>query len=321
MAPGSKFTGTGSQPDLSKLSEELSEAQVTYRKRKQPPGPECVCSDEIKLMRNDLSRMTSLLENNTSQNKQMMDKMNESIIAVKSEMADLRASQEQTRSLITSNVADISAQIQDIKSTSAKIGSEHGNMKNQLSQIETKISKIEDKIKSLETEYKKFKLSPQSTETNQLCVNEQIIRELQDRKKRENNIIIVGILEQSSISTRERILKDESDVLNITSKVSENIPKPIKVFRVGKYNAGKTRRIKVCYDKPETAMLLLRNKEKLPDSIKIFSDQTPAQQKYFLAIRDELTRRTESGETDLTIKYINGVPSITKQESKNSNHQ
>lgn len=246
----------------------------------------------------------------------MMEKMNESIIAVKSEMADLKISHELTRSSIASDVAIVSAQIQDIKSTMTKITSEHGQMKSQISEIETKVSNSEDKIKMLETDYNEWKLSPQSTKTNELCVNEQIIRELQDRKKRQNNIIIVGIPEQSSTITQERIHQDEADFLNITSKLSENIPNPNKVYRIGKYNAGKTRRIKVCYDKPEPVMQLLRNKEKLPDGIKIFSDQTPAQQKYFLAIRDELTRRIESGERDLTIKYINGVPTIIKQESK-----
>lgn len=51
------IAGTGSQPDLSKLSEELNEAQITYRKRKQPSAPDCECSGEIKLMRNDFSRI------------------------------------------------------------------------------------------------------------------------------------------------------------------------------------------------------------------------------------------------------------------------
>ncbi|KAJ8712119.1 hypothetical protein PYW07_017322 [Mythimna separata] len=312
---------TRSQPDLSKLNEELSEAQITYRKRKQPFVTECACSDEVKLMRNDLSRITSLLENYTSQNTQIINRMNETIISVKNEMTELKVSHEQIKSLVTSNAADISAQIQDIKSTTAIIASDHGNMKSQISQIEIKVTNSEDKIKMLETDYRKLKLSTQTTQTSQLSANEQIIREVQDRKKRENNIIIVGIPEQTSIDTQERILRDESDVLNITSKVSATIPKPNKIFRIGKYKAGSTRRIKVCYDAPESPMLLLRNKEKIPENIKIYSDQTPAQHKYFLAIKEELRQRAESGESDLTIKYINGVPTIIKQASKNFNDQ
>lgn len=314
------ITGAGSQPDLSKLSEELNEAQITYRKRKQPFEHECVCSDEIKLMRNDLSHVSLLLEKYIDSNAQLMIQMNASIVEVKSELADLKVSHEQTKSLITTNAADISSKIQDIQSTTTKLASEHSNIRSQITQVETKISNSQDKIQRLETDFKQLKLGPLPA-TSQPCVNEQIFSEIQDRNKRRNNVIIAGILEQTTTNGQERISKDESDVLRITACISENIPKPNKIYRIGKYNAGKNRRIKACYDNPEPAMLLLRNKGKLPENIKIYSDLTPAQQKYFQTIKEELTSRTKNGESDLTIKYVNGAPSIVKQTPKNSNNQ
>lgn len=319
--PTTYVTGAGSHPDLSKLNEELSEAQITYRKRKHPLEHECLCSDDIKQMKNDLSRVSSLLEKYIVSNAEMINQMNASITEVKSEMASLRASHEQTKNIITSNVADISSQIQDMKSTALNITSEHGNIKNQLTQVELKISNTEDKIKKLENNLIDLKLSPLSTEiqTNQLSVNEQIIHEVQERNKRQNNIIVIGIPEQNAQNSQERIRKDESAVLEITSKIT--VVKPIKIYRIGKYNAGKTRRIKVCFNTSEPAMLLLRNREKIPDNIKIFSDQTPAQQKYFQAIKNELTNRINKGESELTIKYINGIPTIVQQPSKNCNQQ
>lgn len=314
------ITGAGSQPDLSKLSEELNEAQITYRKRKHPFEHECVCSDEIKLMRNDLSHVSSLLEKYIDSNAQLMTQMNASIVEVKSELADLKVSHEQTKSLITTNAADISSKIQDIHSTTTKLASEQSNIKVQLTQVETKISNSQDKIKRLESDLKQLKLDPLPARS-QPYVNEQVFSEIQDRNKRRNNVIMAGILEQSASDVQERFSKDESDVLRITACINENIPKPSKIYRIGKYNAGKIRRIKVCYDNPEPAMLLLRNRGKLPENIKIYSDLTPAQQKYFQAIKDELASRTKNGETDLTIKYVNGVPSIIKQTPKNSNDQ
>lgn len=65
------------------------------------------------------------------------------------------------------------------------------------------------------------------------------------------------------------------------SSITKDIPNPKKIFRIGKYNPDKTRRIKVCFDKPDPAMILLRNKDKTPNNIKLFSDQTPPQQKFF----------------------------------------
>lgn len=151
--------------------------------------------------------------------------------------------------------------------------------------------------------------------------NEQIIREVHERKRRENNIIIVGIPELNSTSTQDRILKDESEILGIASMIDKNFQKPKKIFRIGKYTPGKTRRIKVCFDKSEPAMLLLRSKDKLPKNVKIYSDQTPAQQKYFYKVKNELSLRMKNGESDLTIRYVNGIPSIVKSDPKNSNPQ
>lgn len=46
--PTTYVTGTSSQPDLSKLSKKISEAQITYRKRKYLPERESLCLEDIK---------------------------------------------------------------------------------------------------------------------------------------------------------------------------------------------------------------------------------------------------------------------------------
>lgn len=155
---------------------------------------------------------------------------------------------------------------------------------------------------------------------NDLYLNEQIFKEIQERSNREKNVILIGIPEQSSPSAGERISKDESDIWNITSSIVKDIPKPARIFRIGKYSPGKNRKIKICYETSGPAKQLLRNQNKLPQNIKIYCDQTPAQQKYLSKLRDELSRRQNNGENELTIKYINGTPTIVKSTPKNG-HQ
>ena len=53
-------TGGGCQPKLLKINENITDVQITFRKRKQPDDQECQCSDEIKLLQNKLSRVTTL---------------------------------------------------------------------------------------------------------------------------------------------------------------------------------------------------------------------------------------------------------------------
>lgn len=201
--------------------------------------------------------------------------MNNSITEIKSEITDLRTSNEQTRNSITSNVSEISVQIQEIKVETEKISSEQGITKKQISFLETKISTGENKLNLLATDLNNFKISnTASAKTSQLFLNEQLISEMQERKKRENNIIIVGICEQTSAKAQERMLKDENDVVNIISAACQGIAKPIKVYRIGKYNPGKNRRIKICFDKPEPALTLLRNKIKFPDNKDLLRSNT-----------------------------------------------
>lgn len=319
-SPTQRATGGGSQPDLSKMNEEPSEHQITFRKRKQPPGRDCPCSDEIKLMRNELSRIGSLLESYVSSNSQMINQMTQSITEIKSEITELKSSHEQLQKSITLNVADICTEINNIKTISTTITSEHGQIKGQISLLESKIQSSQDKILALETNLN-LKTNMPSTYSDALCTNEQIIREIYERKKRECNIIIFGIPEQTSSNAKERNLNDETEVINILSSITKDIPNPKKIFRIGKYNPEKTRRIKVCFERSDLVMILLRNKDKTPNNIKLFSDQTPSQQKFFQKVKSELTQRTNNGESDLTIKYIDGVPSIIKSVAKNSKNQ
>ncbi|KAH9637817.1 hypothetical protein HF086_017595 [Spodoptera exigua] len=186
-------------------------------------------------MRSDLSRVSSLLEKYIDSNAQMIKEMNASIVEVKSELVDLRTSYEQTKSLIKSNAADITAQIQNVQSTTTQLTTEQCHIKSQLTQFENKIVNNQNKIQNLETNISKIQLDPHSSHS-ELSVNEQIFREIQDRNRRQNNIIIVGISEQVCINTQERILKDESDVLNVITSINSNITKPYKIFRIGKYS-------------------------------------------------------------------------------------
>jgi hypothetical protein len=87
---------------------------------------------------------------------------------------------------------------------------------------------------------------------------------------------------------------------------------------LGKYN-GSNRPIKVILDSEEQAMNILRSKLKLSSQhIKMFGDQTIMQRDTFRELKQELIDRKSRGETDISIKYVRGVPKIIRnQNSKN----
>lgn len=236
-------TSGGSQPDLSKLSALAVDPHITFRNKRKH---ECECATEIKEMRSELSRIGSLLEKYVGSNEQIMIKMQESISEVKAEITELKSCNEQTADMIRGNTA----QINEIKSSTSGMISEHKQLKTTVSQFEKQLSLGEHKIKSFESELNSLKPTSESATSNfqnKLCLNEQIIKEVANRNSREKNIIVVGLPEQSAASAEERASQDEADILKITLLVSQDLPKPIKTFRIGKYSSGKNRRIKVCY--------------------------------------------------------------------------
>ncbi|KOB77810.1 putative tick transposon [Operophtera brumata] len=284
--------GGGSQPDLSKLSNMAADSLISTRKRKR----ECECSQDVKEIRSELTGMTSLLEQFIESNALIMSQMQANISDVKTQITEIKVSNEQTLCLLRDSSADVKSQINYIKSSTSGMEIEQNNIKTHVSQLENKISVGENKIKSLESELSNLKLASTAGSSShaQSLMNEQLIREVQDRKEREKNILVVGVPEQTSSVAEERLSKDEAEIMCITGSVSNEITKPIKIIRIGKYNAGKNRRIKVCYDTPAPVKVLLRNRDKLPVNIKMFSDQTPSQQKYLQGVKDELIRRQNS---------------------------
>lgn len=319
-ATSASTTRAGSQPDLSKLGNPNMDTQITYRKRKKPELHECECSNDLKEMRSEMSRISSLLEKYTGSHEQVLQKMQESITEIKNQISDMKSSNEHTINVIQQNVDKVITEINDIKLSTSSLQTEQKNTNSHVARLENSITLSENRVKSLETDLNNLKQSSYTTPVkpeNQLCFGEQIIQEFQNRNTREKNIILVGLPEPTSTKLEERMAKDEADVLNIISTVSADIPNPIKIFRIGKYDPRKNRSIKVCFDVAGPAKQLLRNKGSLSKEIRMFSDQTPNQINFLKSLQEELKLRERKGEEGLTIKYINGAPKIVQLNAKN----
>lgn len=48
------------------------------------------------------------------------------------------------------------------------------------------------------------------------------------------------------------------------------------------------------------------NRTKLPENMQMFSDESPKQKQYLEYLKEELNRRTQDGEKNLTIRYVKG---------------
>jgi hypothetical protein len=223
---------------------------------------------------------------------------------------------------INNHVSEIKDEVKSIKSVTESLQHKVNELSQELHGIKIEYSEAQEKITLLENDIIRMKehknIESQNSKSLSLC-HEDLITELKDRNDREKNIIIVGISEKHDKNSSVRKAHDSGIVERTISLIYENCPKPNKIIRLGKYKPDMSRLLKVCFDSTDVTRQLLRNRSKLPETVKLFADQTPSQKAYLQSLKEELKRREDDGEQNLIIKYINGRPKILQNNSQPKN--
>lgn len=298
-------TGNVPQPDLRQAaSSDTENNQITMRKRKQPE--------------NDL---TDKFEDFESK-----------ILAILTSMAQ---TQNDKLDLIHQDLSLVKNELTEVKSTTKQIVTEQNRISQELLKIEKFKTNVEQKIEDLTKEINTLKVDVANSTTNitasattgtstDFTSYEDMMAEFHERSNREKNVIISGINERNSDNRAERLTHDMNEVVKILELVNPGCNKPIKTIRMGKYDTNKSRPLKVCFASVDEARTILRNKTKITNetnNIKCYYDQTPCQKKIMENTRNELKRRKDAGEQDLTIRFIRGIPKVVQNQSKNLEKQ
>lgn len=141
---------------------------------------------------------------------------------------------------------------------------------------------------------------------------ESTINEINEREKRSKNIIIFGVNESESTDLNERKEYDKNQVVSIVSQMVPNIDlNKSTIIRLGKPDSKKPRPLRVTLKNKEQAVEVFRGQKKKPKKgIKIRNDLTVMQRENLQRLREQLVERQANGETDITIKYVRGIPGI-----------
>lgn len=149
----------------------------------------------------------------------------------------------------------------------------------------------------------------ESLETNQPTLCENSFSDFIDQQARSKNIILFNVTEKPDDSNDS----DMSTTNLILQKLNVDI-KPVTVHRLGRPN-GKPRPLKATLNTTSDVFKILGSSRRLKsdqifNEVRIISDKTPKQREYFQNLRKELDARRLNGESNLSIKYYKGVPSI-----------
>lgn len=149
-----------------------------------------------------------------------------------------------------------------------------------------------------------------------MLATESAIKEINERANRSSNIIIYDVPESVSDMVDERKEHDRRECTAVVQTITKRVKLDnIKLFRLGapKKDANvRPRPLKVVLHSKGDALEILRNRTKLGKPSSITADLTPMQREYMKYLREELNKRMNDGETDITIKYIRGYPTIVK---------
>lgn len=295
---------SGSQPNLSSLSPQSklsSEMPSVTLRNKRKYCFDKDSNDQLSDIQTKMAEMMTLLSTSINEQKESSAKIKNDIASIRDEMSEIKHSickTEQTLKTITTEHEKMKTDIQNITSAAQS--------------METKIATIESDVLNLKTS---------STEPMRMTTEASfdMLAEITDQTLRKKNIILTGMPEPQSADYKQRQKQDKDEVLKITKAIIKDCEEPTKVVRIGKYKPNVNRAVKVCFESEQTVKIILRNRNKFKDdAITIFPDQTPLQQARFKNLKDQLKHRTENGETNLRIKYINGIPRIISSLPKNS---
>lgn len=281
--------GSDSTPDLRTI--QLEESFVTHRQRRKLPDLNSGIRADIANFRSEIMKfLTDFTEKQEKQSKKLSEKINE-----------------------------VKNDLKNIKYSSEKIVKDQQILNNEMSEIKSQNSALNKKVETLEKELNQFKNGEMSTNSNPLHLDcETVALEFQERAQRQFNIIIVGLPEMNSTNSAVRREHDNKQICTTIKSIYKECPTPTKCIRLGKHCPDKNRNLKVTFENKDVVINILRNKSKLiSNSVRIFADQTPMQQQHMKKLRNELSQRTQNGELNLKIKYVNGVPKVIKSSSKN----
>lgn len=166
--------------------------------------------------------------------------------------------------------------------------------------LENKNAELEIRCKHLEQANSQLMLNNTSDDMNIEEKLTSVYNECEDRKLRENNLIITGIEEEMEGTVEERRTKDEEKVRRVLSFLSIDENGFTEVSRIGKPTNGKPRLVRAKMKNVELKKRLLVSSKKLRSSefyrnVYINPDYTKNEQSIQKKLRDNLKKLRADG--------------------------
>ena len=184
------------------------------------------------------------------------------------------------------------------------------SIREELADIKCKTSDLDERVRLLEQN--------SARGTDQLLmgpmITDKIIAEMNDRRVRSGNLIIHGLPESPSSSPDLSRAEDLEAVKSILNQIRPSDYVDITLLRLGKRIGSAPRPLCVGLKSPDAVISVLRGKARYSGPCKITDDKSRTQRQALDQLRTRLRELHERGETNWTIRYIHGVPTIVENK-------
>lgn len=238
---------------------------------------------------------------------------------------DIKASNEANNKVVRKEIQALRGrvdscfdQLSTLNSSVVRVSGALESCQESIGSLEQRNADLKRELESFKQQMDDLKLAGSSGSSVPLGSVDKICSELNERKRRESNIILFNVVESEAASSDVRRRDDMDAVVACISSVCDSIDlRSLVISRLGKYRRDKVRPIKVVFPSANEARLVLKNKKKCSSGIEIRSDKTPSQRDYLKQLQNELKSLSESGVDDKTIRYVDNVPVIVDKLPKN----
>ncbi|XP_017487699.1 PREDICTED: uncharacterized protein LOC108376036 [Rhagoletis zephyria] len=187
---------------------------------------------------------------------------------------------------------DIENSLADIRAELKKINKQNETITKQYSEVEKRVSVLEKTINNIDS---------------RPAIPDNIIAEINNRRKREKNVVALNLPESTKTDGVERLRDDREQLAAALPQELTETLSTLKLRRLGRPSGSRPRPLLIETPSEAVAKSLWRANSNM-SNIKFKPDLTLAQRDHLTALRNELS--VSDQKDSKTIKYIDGIPRL-----------
>lgn len=226
-------------------------------------------------------------------------------------MSSIKSAQEETLSHCKALLSSQNKEFGKLKLSVDQLFSQISELRSENNLLREDLASLKHRVTNLESNH-----SINSPSLNSDAMP-QLLHELTERDKCSYNFIVHGLPESTASLANTRIADDLKSLSDTAQLLTLSLPPDAKLFRLGVGGNNKARPLKVIFPSKELASTFIndfnvgkRNARAHSISISVVRDRTLLERKHIRRVYAELDERKKNGESNIMVKYRNGIPSI-----------